>query len=49
VGAPIAGLGVSAALLVLTDSGAVHAVALAGLSVAAAAMFAQAATVPPGR
>jgi cytochrome d ubiquinol oxidase subunit II len=47
VGASIAGLGLGAALLVLTDSGLVHAVALAGLAVAGASMFVQAATVPP--
>jgi cytochrome d ubiquinol oxidase subunit II len=47
MGASIAGLGLGAALLVLTDSGLVHAVALACLAVAGASVFMQAATVPP--
>jgi cytochrome bd ubiquinol oxidase subunit II len=47
VGASIAGLGLGAALLVLTDSGLVHAVALACLAVAGVSTFMQAATVPP--
>jgi cytochrome d ubiquinol oxidase subunit II len=47
VGTSIAGLGLGAALLVLTDSGQVHAVALTCLAIAGASTFVQAATVPP--
>jgi cytochrome d ubiquinol oxidase subunit II len=47
LGASIAGLGLGAALLVLADSGPIHAVALATMAAAAASMFAQASTVPP--
>jgi cytochrome d ubiquinol oxidase subunit II len=47
LGVSIAGLGLGTALLVLTDSGPIDAVALATLAAAGASIFAQASTIPP--